>query len=243
MVLRSHIVVATLLFACTASHVRADPVTVFSNFGPNDSFQTDSGAGWAINGSLFRTEQQAISQLFTPATSSFLDRVQLGLTLLQGPGAFDVFLQADRDGLPGAVLEVMHVRGFQFGTAVVSVESFFHPMLVADNPYWLSVFAGAPQVNGGWNWNSIGDVFDGRNFAGNTTEGGSPEGPWGLGPGPISGPQFRSVFRIEALSQPAPVSEPVSLLLVGSGAAIGWSVKWRRKGESPAACGYRTLAQ
>jgi hypothetical protein len=161
--------------------------------------------------------------------------------LFSGSG-FDVFLQADREGLPGAVLEAMHVRGFQFGTAVVSVESFLHPMLAADNPYWLSVVAGAPQVNGGWNWNSIGDVFDGRNFAG--TQGpGSPEGPWGLGPFPPGVPQFRSVFRIEALSQPAPVPEPVSLLLVGSGAAIAWSVKWRRKGESPAACGYRTLTQ
>ena len=45
----------------------------------------------------------------------------------------------------------------------------------------------------GWNWNSIGDISTGTDFAG--TQGGVPAGPWGL----IFPGQTRSAFQIDGV--------------------------------------------
>jgi hypothetical protein len=216
------------VFALVAVPVRADPVAVYSNFGPGLSFQNDPQSGWTINGFLSpATGQQAISQLFTPADIYTFAGVRVPLSFHSGPNSIDLYLQADHGGLPGAVLDVMHLPALPVGPGVVSAESVSRPTLLANEAYWLSVVAGGPGVVAGWHWNTTGDVFDGRNFAG--TQGGGPQGPWGLGPGE-NGPQFRSAFLIEGDLQAAPVPEPATLLLVAAGGAVACLKRRRHQG-------------
>jgi hypothetical protein len=215
MVARAQVSAGTILFltALAVAPLRADPVTIFSNFGPNLEFQDEPTHGWTINGFFSPSVgQQAISQLFTPSRSYLFERVRLALTLFPGPTAIDLFLQADNDGLPGAVKDVIPLHGLRTGTAVVSGQSVAQPLVFENNPYWLTVVAGAPGVLAGWNWNSTGDVSDGHNFA--ATQGGSPAGPWGLG----LRSELRSAFEIQGQVQPTP--EPSSLVLLATACVV-----------------------
>ncbi len=217
-----------LVFAVIVTPVRADPVALYSNFGPGLSFEDDLQSGWTINGFLSPTTgQQAIAQLFTPADTYTFARVRVPVSFYSGPNSIDLYVQADHGGFPGAVLDVMHLSALPVGPRVVSAQSVSRPTLRANEAYWLSVVAGAPGVVAGWHWNTTGDVFDGRNFAG--TQGGGPQGPWGLGPGG-NAPQFRSAFQIDGELQAAPVPEPATLLLVGAGGAVAYLKRRRHPG-------------
>jgi PEP-CTERM motif len=207
------LIVVWCLLRCGAPAL-AEPVTIFSNFGADMSFNSDPFAGWTING-FVRPEvgQQAIAERFAVSTASSFDRVLLPLTIFSGPGSIDVFLQSNTNGLPGAVLDVIALRGLSAGVAIHSADSSNHPILSPANEYWVSVVAGAPGVLAGWNWNSVGDVSDGSTFAG--TQGGGPKGPWGLG---VIG-TIRSAFEVQGTSAPEPVPEPASIVLLTVGAA------------------------
>ena len=76
MALRAHVLAGMILcaIALAGPPVHAEPVTVFSNFGPDFEFQTASTSGWTINGFLNpSTGQQAISERFVPAHSFSFD--------------------------------------------------------------------------------------------------------------------------------------------------------------------------
>jgi len=155
------------------------------------AFDTAPSHGWGINGFIAPDlGQQAIANRFIPATTREFIGAQVALALVTGPGSVVVFLQADSNGLPGSVLEQINVTGLTVAPTVFSATSVSRPQLQAGTPYWLTVVAGGAGVLAGWNWNSIGDISMGNNFA--TTQAGSPAGPWGLNfPGLI-----RSVFQI-----------------------------------------------
>src|SRR5687768_10173990 len=110
------LVVAASVLRC-ATPATAEPITIYSNFGPAMSFDAGRFAGWTINGFLAPDiGQQAIAQRFTVPGDYLLDRVLLPLTVLSGPGAIDVALHADGGGLPGAVLETIPLRRLRTAT-------------------------------------------------------------------------------------------------------------------------------
>ena len=180
-------------FGPNCSAVMASRV-IYSNFGPGMTFDTDATHSWTINGFLSPgVGQQAIAQRFVPAATATFGGAQVALTLFSGTASVAVFLQADSSGLPGAVIEQMSVSGLTGVPSVFTATSALFPQLQAGTAYWLTVVAGAPGVLAGWNWNSIGDISTSENFAG--TQGGSPLGPWGLNPSPVT----RAVFQINGI--------------------------------------------
>jgi hypothetical protein len=184
-----------LIGAATLAPLRAE--VIYSNFGPEMTFDATLEHGWTINGFLgTNIGQQAISQQFTPVAPCIFTAAQLALTYFSGPNSFAVFLQADTNGLPGAVIEEIDVTGATPSPSVVVANSVLQPELQVGRPYWLSVVAGAPGVLAGWNWNVVGDIGT-NTFAG--TQGGSWAGPWGYGLSSI-----RSAFQIDGLPVPSP---------------------------------------
>lgn len=178
---------------------------IYSNFGPGMSFNTNVYDGWTINGFFGpRIGQQGIAQQFTPAESCVFTDAKLALTSLSGPNSFRVFLQADSNGVPGGVIEEIDIAAGAT-PSVVSAISGLQPRLEGGTPYWLTVVAGAPEVMGGWSWNSIGDS---EAYTFNGTQGGSPDGPWGAGPVAV----LRSAFEVDGVRIARP-RELIELLL------------------------------
>ena len=152
---------------------------VYSNFGPQWTFDTNPLHGWTINGFISSSVgQQAISQQFTPSGSYIFSDAEVAVSSFQGLNSIVVYLQADAGGRPGAVLEQINVTGLTSGPTIIQAGSVLHTELHDGTPYWLTVVAGGPGVIAGWNWNSIGDSSS-TTFA--STQGGSPAGPWGIG--------------------------------------------------------------
>jgi len=135
---------------CTAS---VAPTVIYSNFGPGMTFDTDPTHGWGINGFIGPgIGQQAIAQRFTPAATATFASAQLALTLLSGPGSIVIFLQADSNGSPGAVIEQISVSGLPGVPTVLTATSVQFPELQAVSSYWLGDAAGVPCVPAGRSW-------------------------------------------------------------------------------------------
>jgi hypothetical protein len=185
-------------FSITVTQIAvAGPGIVFSNFGPEKSFDRGVFNDWTINGFLGQNVgQQAIAHRFVPGTTDIFRSAEIALVLFSGPGAVVVNLQADAGGLPGPVLEQIQVTGLTMIPTVFEATSTLRPQLQAGTPYWLTVVAGGLGVVAGWSWNSTGDISTGTNFAG--TQGGSPAGPWGLD----TFGSTRSAFQINGAVQP-----------------------------------------
>lgn len=180
-----------------APHGVGGPTTViYSNFGSGFTFDTSPLHGWTINGLLGPgIGQQAISQqFFTPSGKYTFARAIVALSHSSGPSGIRVFLQADSLGRPGHVVEEMSIDSIGDAPAVYTVNSTLSPVL-RDTLYWLTVAAGGPGVLAGWNWNTIGDRSS-TTFA--STQGGGPNGPWGIGL-----EETRSAFQIEGRLVPA----------------------------------------
>lgn len=188
--LRVVVVVGLLLLTSTAG--RAQPVTVYSNFGAALSFDTDPFHAWTINGFLAPgVGQQGISNRFTPAETVTFTGARLALSLWSPPANVVVVLQQDNGGLPGTVLEQITVGSLGYSPAVYTGTSALHPQLQAGAHYWLTVLAPNAGTVAGWQWNATGDVSTGSNFGG--TQSGSAAGPWGLDPNPVT----RGAFQID----------------------------------------------
>jgi hypothetical protein len=192
--MRGHLrlVVVVGLLLLTSAVARAQPTTVYSNFGAGFSFDTDPFHGWTINGFLAPgVGQQGISNRFTPAETVTFTGARLALSLWSPPANVLVVLQQDNGGLPGTVLEQITVGSLGYSPAVYAVTSVLHPQLQAGAHYWLTVLAPNAGSLAGWQWNATGDVSAGGNFAG--TQGGVASGPWGLNPNPV----VRGAFQVE----------------------------------------------
>jgi hypothetical protein len=215
MVRRAQLLTCACLFflATTASLAKADPITVFSNFGPGMSFDSDVDSGWTVNGFLSSdVGQQVISHRFTSSANYLFTKLELPLSRFQGDGSVSLYLQSDAAGVPGSVLERMNVVAISLTPTLLSAKSADHTALMAGESYWLTAVAG-PGVIAGWNWNVIGDVSNASNFASNQL--GTPAGPWALD---SEGPT-RGAFRIQGAPQPAAIPEPATIVLIGSGLA------------------------
>jgi hypothetical protein len=148
---------------------------VYSNFGPGMSF--DSSGGYVVSGGFpGDTERQAVSQQFTPSANYTFDDAEVAVSNYTGPNTLTAYLQADSNGLPGAVIEAIPIVAPSVGTeaAVLTADSTLFPVLQSGTPYWLTLVA-APNHAPDWNFNSIGDT---SNSTIAFTLDGSPSGPW-----------------------------------------------------------------
>lgn len=202
-----------------ASPAMADEI-VFSNFGPGMTF--DANGGSAISGSIFGFAQQSVSEQFTPAEDYTFTDAQVAVSLYSGSDSFNVFLQADSSGLPGAVIEEISISGLGQTPAILTANSALFPTLQSGTPYWLTLMPGADDVVGGWHANSIGDNASEDTFA--VTHSGSVTGPWYKGFLSLT----RDAFEIDG-TPVSTVPEPSSLFMLVCGLTVLSYFAWRRR--------------
>ena len=194
-----------LLLSLGAGVARADTV-VFSNFGPGMTFNTN--IAWNIGSS---SPPFVRANRFTATSNLNFSSAQLPLEVFRGssPSILQVILETDAGGVPGSVMEILNVSlDPLLPASVVTATSVLNPLLTSGVNYWLVVFAPGTNTLGGWFF-SFSDFPTGNNFAFNSIP--SPTGPWTL-LGTSSNP--RGAFQINGN---APVPEPATILLLGTG--------------------------
>ncbi|WP_260735621.1 choice-of-anchor R domain-containing protein [Tunturiibacter lichenicola] len=167
--------VVVLLTSTSASH--AD--TLFTNFGPNHSFENLYG-GWVI-GQCCDSGDEVLAFPFMPDETATLTNALLALQSEQGASPINLYLEAsDAAGAPGAILDQFTQNGSILPTAsVVNFTCASCPVLDEGTLYFLVAQEANPPDWGDWGYTL--DSIDTYGFGYGISyfdSNGSPEGPW-----------------------------------------------------------------
>jgi hypothetical protein len=138
--------------------VRANPVTVFSSFGPDNLYDSTNGELVENVSSSF----QALAAAFIPDQSGALEGADLGMSLALG-GPVSVSLFADKNNSPdsanafflGSVTPTKPLE--PDNNSVLSLTYGGSPlMLHAGTQYWIGVHAPSTNTSDWWNFATLG---------------------------------------------------------------------------------------
>jgi len=199
-------------FACFLFCQLAPAATVYSTFGPGDSFATGgggSGIGWAVGSNAFGLVDYQVAARFTPTQDYLLDAIRISAFQDSGVNEFIIELATEVAGAPGTVLEsfpLIGVLGAYDAPAIFTLTSAARPGLTAGVSYFVvmrSLGAGAA----GWSMSSpavAGVLFKNPDPAPLGTG-----GVWASVPGSNTAP----AFSVEGSAVP----EPACFALLGGG--------------------------
>ncbi len=149
-----------LAVGCLACSGWSFAATVFSNFGPSDSFNTQ--AGHSISGSKSPLGETITAAMgFTPQGNFTLSQIDVAVAHFSGVDDVVLTLNGDSGGIPGAIMESWTLTGLpNFGGdySPIALASIPGVMLNAGQTYWLEASAGDPTNLSVWNENSIGET-------------------------------------------------------------------------------------
>ena len=212
--LRAVIVLALVLAGLQVRSASASTVTVYSDFGAGNSYNTLSG--WVISGPSATVGSFEDAFPFTPSGDFSFVSANIGELLESGTNGITVTLAANNSGTPGAAIESLTAVGSpnKFVSTIVEADSVTHPELHSGVEYWLVVSTTGSNVVQ-WDWNSIGVTGDWQEHNGGAwSHNTSAAGAFSINGTPI-----------------VPVPEPASLVMFASGilAAIGFSAAYTRR--------------
>jgi hypothetical protein len=209
------------IFAALPARSKADPIVIYNNFGPGQTYGPDAWAAVGPTNPVFPGVQSEVALSFTPTTTSTFDAVLLPLAYNFGTNSVNVSLTADASGHPGTTLESFSLTGLPtFPTgAVYQLNSVTDPLLTAGDTYWITFSPGASDTLASWFQNSTGVIgFSGSSDGGNT---------WNVSANPAP--------TMEVEGQLLVTPEPSSLVMLAVGmCTMGWSGwTWRRRQSAP----------
>jgi hypothetical protein len=181
---------ATLLWLAIPVASQAD--TIFSTSGG----RLDSGLGFEKFNGVLQEETLGLGERFTPIGNSFfLDLISLPLWLFGGQGAPEITLKImdDASGQPGQALETFQISGIGGVPREFAVLSVQHPLLVANQPYWVIGFGSRDAFWMGWPTSTVDVLASGPYL----------DGHWDVIPNPLL------ALRVEGTPVPEPASGSV----------------------------------
>jgi hypothetical protein len=104
--------------------------------------------GWAVSASI----PQSLAEVFQASVTGILASIDLAVVMNSGTNSFIVDLVNDNSGAPGGTLiEAFTLSNISTTTVTIeTVTSILNPVLSANTNYWLEVFPGAADTEGGW---------------------------------------------------------------------------------------------
>jgi len=193
--------------------------TLYSNLGTGtDVYQ--EGIGWTISGTGTLGFSQSIADEFQVTSNGSVGTIDIGVGYVEGVNSFKVSLDADNNGLPGAVMgswsNLSSPQTFGGCCALLTISGITGINLTTGTNYWLVV---APEDSGSTLWGA----WNFSNSASGNQDVSSDGGvTWSNG-----GFTNQGAFDVVAGST-GTVPEPTSLLLFGSG-LVGAFAAFRRK--------------
>jgi PEP-CTERM motif len=210
----------SLALSLAATTASADPIQVFSSFGPGSTFNSDHATffGFDFGEEGDPDSRFARAMSFVPTTTAGLSSVELALevpfSFSQGSLQINLF---DSDGaIPGALLESWTGTS-QTGQGIFRFDSALHPFLAVGHTYFLEATT-VGQFDGLW-FHAVGPPGIFTDVRRNNN------GPWEVGTR-----SFETSFRVSGDASASATPEPASLLLLGTGLVL--ACRRRRAGSA-----------
>ncbi len=197
-----------LLALGMAATVQASPVTIYSNLGPDASYDCCSS---------YAAEYSPAMAFTVPAGADYeLTQIDIGLTAEGdlGTASVTVSLMTDAGGIPGSVITSWTLTNLpEFGSITTIDSSQTIPgiagiTLSGGTQYWLTVFPDNPDTHAGWNFNSTSQ----KGGAAYSYDGGNS---WIYRSSDILG-------AFEVHGDPVALCQPLSITDLGASPAILW---------------------
>lgn len=163
-------------------NAKADSVAViYSNFGSNMSFDTNTSHSYFVTGSSFPSKcptsapcitSESLAVQFTPSANYTFDKAQLAVFLESGTNTLDVYIESDSSGFPGSIISEFQVNGQMTSSpgiigvgdslpGVSLLQGPADPTLMQGTAYWLVAYAPTPDTQAAWSWNTTKDSPNG----------------------------------------------------------------------------------
>jgi hypothetical protein len=190
--------------------------TLFSNFGPSQSYDVNTGT---VIGNDFAGNNLAEGSTFTLSASATFGSLSVALSCsISCPDLFTVSLRRDSGAdTPGTLIESFTRSGTLLGSfgvqnAPLVFNSALSPTLTGGTQYWLTVSSDIKNSIV-WNSNTTGDPSD----QATSSDGGATWfSPSGLTPG---------AYEVDSLVTPLPAALPLFATGLGALGLLGWRRK------------------